>query len=513
MTDGRRWLLAPFGAAIVALGLVLPTVMPGVGFWDTAEFQTVGPVLGTAHPTGFPSYVILGWLASIGLAPFGDPAFRMNLLSALLVAAAAGLTVVLVRQLTGSAILGVAAGLGLATTPIAWKIATHADAHALHLALLALLFVTLVGWEARRRAGAAGADRWLVAAALVFGVAAANHSLTLLLPPAILVFVLVVEPRLWRRWRLLARCALVLAAVLALLYLELPLRAGPFRAPLVYGHPETWDGFRYVVLAEQFRGSLVDPLGNLGGKLASLVDLVATQFGALAPLIAAGFAATVVRAPRYALLSGLAFVVTVFFAASYANADIERYYLGPALIAWTWLAILAATIAEQVGRLVAEPAEAPAGASVEHGPTRLHPVAALLLAALLLAPTAASLAERRADADRHADVAGREWLDAAVATLDPDAVVISWWSYSTTLWYGQHVEGRLPGVLIADDRTRLDLDLGDINVVIDRFLGSRPVYLIRSSQGEIDRFAQAYRLEATPLANLWRVSGPIGASR
>ena len=36
--------------------------MPGVGFWDTAEFQAVPPLLGTLHPTGFPAYAILGWL-------------------------------------------------------------------------------------------------------------------------------------------------------------------------------------------------------------------------------------------------------------------------------------------------------------------------------------------------------------------------------------------------------------------------------------------------------------------
>ena len=34
-------------------------------------------VLGTAHPTGFPTYVLLGWLASVLLQPFGEPAFRM----------------------------------------------------------------------------------------------------------------------------------------------------------------------------------------------------------------------------------------------------------------------------------------------------------------------------------------------------------------------------------------------------------------------------------------------------
>ena len=38
--------------------------------------------------------------------------------------------------------------------------------------------------------------------------------------------------------------------------------------------------------------------------------------------------------------------ITCFFAASYVNADIGRYYLVPGLIAWTWLAILGAAFVD-----------------------------------------------------------------------------------------------------------------------------------------------------------------------
>ena len=95
-----------------------------------------------------------------------------------------------------------------------------------------------------------------------------NHSLTLLLAIPVGLYVLAVDRgdpgggRGWS-WRASAPSSLTLALV----YLELPLRAGPFRAALVYGRPETWDGFRYVVLAEQFRGSLQDPFGDLAGQV------------------------------------------------------------------------------------------------------------------------------------------------------------------------------------------------------------------------------------------------------
>jgi hypothetical protein len=187
--------LAPIGVGVVATALAAWRLMPGVGLWDTAEFQTIPPILGTAHPTGYPTYVILGWLASIVLAPFGEPAFRMNLLSAILVGVAAGITVELVRLLTRSTVVAVAAMLGLAATPIVWFIGTHADPHALHLALFAAILWLLVRWEIARIEDPSRSDRWLIAAAVVTGLSAGNHSLTLLLALPIGLFVLAVDRR------------------------------------------------------------------------------------------------------------------------------------------------------------------------------------------------------------------------------------------------------------------------------------------------------------------------------
>ena len=485
--------LLPVGVFVALIALIVPTVMPGVGFWDTAEAQTVPPVLGVMHPTGFPSYVLVGWIANALLAPLGEPAFRMNLLSAVSVAGAGALTAVLVRQLTGAAALGVAAGIGLALTPIAWGIATHADVHALHVVLLAALLVLLVEWARRHAAGDRHAGRWLVAASVAFAVAAANHSLTLLLPPAIGLYVLAVDPRILRQPRLVLACAVAIAVTLTVLYLELPLRGGPFRASLVYGRPETWEGFRYIVLAEQFRGSVVDPFGNLTGKVRELVDLTVAQTGILAPLVPFAFLATVRRAPHYALLTGVATLTTVFFAASYVNADIGRYYLGPALMAWTWLAILAATVVEVIS------GPEPSGASA-------NPALAALMAIALLLPTAAALPDRAASVDLSRERTAERWLDAAVAAVEDDAVVVSWWSFSTTLWYAQHIEGRLHGVDIIDDRTRLDLGLGEVQDVIDAHLGTRPVYVIRAHPADVASLREHYELRAVPGAmTLYRV--------
>jgi hypothetical protein len=426
----------------------------------------------------------------------------------------------------------VLAGVGLAFTDIAWSIGTHAEAHALHLALVAILLRLLVAWEDALRGpasmvtamdapphapadtgadtGAAGAgagtrraDRLLVAAAVVGGLALGNHSLTLLLAPGIAVYVLAVDPGIWRRPRLIVTCGLATLVTVALVFLELPLRAGPLRAPLVYGHPETWDGFWYIVLAEQFRGSLVAPFSDLTVKFGELVARTGASFGPVAALIPFGFLATVWLRPRYALLTGLIVAITCFFAASYVNADIGRYYLVPALIAWTWLAmLLAVPVRALAGDMPGRGRNAGTGdaearvrdSGIARWP-RLAVAVAIGLAVVLLVPTALDIGERARRVDRSHDLIARSWLDGTLEVLEPNAVVVSWWSYSTPLWYAQHVEGRRPDVTIIDDRTRLDEDLGDIYAVIDANLPTRPVYVIRADPREVAGLAARYELE------------------
>ena len=97
------------------------------------------------------------------------------------------------------------------------------------------------------------------------------------------------------------------------------------------------------------------------------------------------------------------------------------------------------------------------------------------------------------------------------------AVIASWWSYSTPLWYAQHVEGRRPDIRIADDRTRLDEHLGEIADVIDANLGRRPVIVIQVDPRVVAGLASRYRLTPLPLPGpqaVYRVDAVLaGATR
>ena len=509
--------------AALALLLYVPTLLPDVGTWDTAEFQAIGPVLGIAHPTGYPTYTLLAWLASVILQPFGNEAYRADLLSALLMAGAAALLAVRVVQATRRWPLGVLGGVLFALTPLAWRLSTRADAHVLHVFLAMLLLVLLAAWAARQRHGEARpAGRWLLAAAVVFGLALGNHALTLLLAPGIAVYVLLVAPRiLWRQWRLVLACAATVVATTALVYAYLPLRSS-MDPPLDYADPETWGAFWYVVLGQQFQGSY-GGLPPVAALLAGAWDTLVANLGPLAVLAPLGAILGALRHPRLVAVTGLWFVCTGFFALRYANADIERYDLVPIAAAAIWVALAVDVAWDALLKLLEgrrgatttlDPGKAAAARSVSArgGPRRARAVVLpLALVAILLATALSAVPERRRAVDASRETFGREWLEAAFAALEPDAAVMSWWSYSTPLWYGRWVEGRRDDIIIVDDRNVTEQGFDGVEGAIDHYLGERPVYVVRLAR-DLPALAARYRMERVEgvpsPGDLYRVLGP-----
>ena len=243
----------------------------------------------------------------------------------------------------------------------------------------------------------------------------------------------------------------------------------------------TWDGFWYVVLGEQFRGSF-GPLPALGGLLDDTWTELVRDLGVLVILAVAGMLLGLFRHPRLTALGLLWFACTWLFAVGYANAAIERYYLVPLLVAALAIGLAADAIWDALRDL-----RRPGGHLVAYRVATTSLVLGLLL--LAIGPGLALYDQLDASADSR----GRAIVDGTFEVLEPEAVVISWWSYSTPLWYGQHVEGRRPDVTIIDDRDIIDDGYGDTASAVKAHLGERPVYLIRQ-EPEIAILSQGFQL-------------------
>jgi hypothetical protein len=471
----------------VALVVYLRTLLPGIAFGDWGEMQTVPHVAGVAHPTGYPTYILLAGLAE--LVPVGSVAFRANLFSAVCVAGALATVTAIALRLGARPLIAIAAGLALGATGTVWAAATVAEVNPLHLLLVALIIHRALAWEERR----SPAD--LAIGGLLVGLALGNHLLTVFVVPFVALFVL------WSGLReLLAHPAMLArplgAFILGLaVYLYIPLAASQ-SPPLPYNHPVTLDGVLWLVSGTQFRGQF-DFLSSRGpgefvASLPDLWELLAARATPVLPILGlAGLALLVVRRPAFGLMCLGVALSAVYIWANYLH--LEHYLLVPMLV----LAIGAAVALESLARvarwlfgrsdLLRDAAAAGAGPAVATAIGLAIGLSAVGGAGVLAAGNAAR-------ADRSGDRSGDAYVDAVFGALPPNAAILSYWDASTPLWHGQHVQGRRPDVLIVDDTNIVYDGWVTRERRISSLICNRPVFILRLGDADLVPTQQQFRL-------------------
>src|SRR5215203_4312544 len=163
---------------VLYFGTLAPTVLP-YGVPDTLDspmLQAEVSVLGIGHPTGYPTDMMLTHLFTY--LPFGDPAYRVNLASAvyaaLAVVAVYAAGFLLSRRVVAAASGALAFGLGTAL----WSQAVIAEVYTLNALLVSVTIVVLLLWREYHK------DRYLLLSAFLVGLCLTNHLTSGLLLPA-----------------------------------------------------------------------------------------------------------------------------------------------------------------------------------------------------------------------------------------------------------------------------------------------------------------------------------------
>ena len=381
------------GLALLVYGLTLaPDLSWANASTDGGELIAASVTLGIPHPPGYPTYVVLGKLFS--LLPWGTVAWRYNLFSAVCVAAAAGLLVLVMRTMYPSLRLRtvVAAALAFAFAPLVWSQAVVAEVYGLNLLLLALF---LLLWSRR------GAS---VAAGLALGLAITAHLTAIFFLSALLI----TGGR--QAWRPLAGILLGLTPLLLL----------PFFArgdsPIVWGKPTDAAGWWQVVSGRLYAANFQP--ARLLEQLPQLLSAVA-----IGPALLAGAAQLSTRTeailsdrPTRRWLAATA-LLYIAFALAYATPD-AAVLLIPALL------LLTVLIAPALNRL---------------GALALVLPLVLLLTGYPLRDLSAQPGPR---------TAAESLLQAAPA----DALLLTPGDRTIfTLWYFQHAEGLRPDLRLVDE--------------------------------------------------------------
>jgi hypothetical protein len=439
----RRWGAALFGGAVAIcvgllyVGTLAPTVLP-YGTPDTLDspmLQAEVSVLGVGHPTGYPTYMMLTHLFTY--LPFGDPAYRVNLASAVYGVAAVLIVYLAGMRLGKRAVAAAVGALAFGLSGTFWSQAVIAEVYTLEAFLVALVILVLLVWRDRRD------ERYLLLVAFLVGLSLTHHLTSVLFVLAVPAFVFLTDRRVFSR-TMLKGFGLFLLGLLPLLYL--PVRA-MMHAPLNEADPSTpWRLLLLVTggsfLAESSEKgrhcspstlALADPstkLQLLGGHLLGQFPLILLLVGALAAV----YLLFTDRAA--AVLFGILFFGCLGQAIVYLQLGIEDFYvfLIPAFL------VLGLCVSAGLGALL----RWMEGLSISPA---IRKALIIVLSALVLALPLLGVRDAYGVHDRSGDYGGRRTIEAVASNVEKGATVLH---HRSPLWYMVLVERRRRDLTLID---------------------------------------------------------------
>jgi tetratricopeptide (TPR) repeat protein len=460
---------------LVALIAYSWTLAPTVTLTDSGELIVTAQGLGVAHPPGFPLWVILAHLAS--LMPLGNVAVRINFSSALFAALASAMLTLVVaesmmtprysarpkkdarqkkaEELRPAELLicapALGAGLLIAFSRTLWSYATIAEVYTLNTLLILTIFFLMLRWRRRIVADRTHSgvvvtahDRWLYAAALVFGLALGVHHVTVgLILPALAILVYRTEGVRFFASRRLLYAALISIAGLLFVYAYLPYAAS--RSPVInWGTPRSLQEIWWHITGRQYRVFLSFTPDMMGAQFVEFCRMLVREFGPVwlsLPLLVAfaGFVRAF-KTDRTAFWFLLAIIIAdVGYGISYNIAeDKDAYYL-PTFIS---IAIAAGFGLRWVIQLTLSRSLASA---------RSYSVAA---AAVLLTSATTFAANWPFNNRRHYFIA-HDYVQNLLSTIEPNGLLLTQdWQVVSPMFYAQEVE-----------QLRRDAKIVDINLL------------------------------------------------
>lgn len=437
--DGKKRLrragvvLAGLGVFLLVFVLYLKTLAPTVLYLndpkllDAVMLQMQVSVLGITHPTGYPTYLMLTHLFTY--LPFGDPAYRVNLGSAIY----AGLAVIVVyagglmlsRRVVAAAAGALVFGLGAAL----WSQAVIAEVYTLNALLVSVTIVVLLIWREYRQ------DRYLLLSAFLVGLCLTNHLTSGLLLPASLLFVALVD------WRRLVDIRLVLkGAGLFLLgltpYLYLPVRAA-MDPPMDANNPTNFERFWYVISGGNLTGTFFSfgPF-ELPGRIVFYWEHLLDNTNLLVAIIAVTGAVTMLLKDRaVGIFLAFLFFGWLFHAVENDIPDVNLYFIPTYLVLSLWAAAGIGALFEEVEALITGFPRAAKGAIL------------VALSAMVLVLPLLGVRETYAQDDMSGVYQGRKEIEAVADNAAPNATILQ---HRSSMWYMVLVEKRRRDLTIVD---------------------------------------------------------------
>lgn len=439
---GRLWPAVP---AALALAVYRATLAPDLTWAhngaDGGDLLTAALTGGVAHPSGYPTYLLLLRLV---LTLAGEPsAFWGNLFSALAASGAiafvalASMRCVPDREGVSSGRLYIAGGTALlaAFAPTLWSQAVITEVYALH----ALFTAALIDLALRVKEHVTVSAGLNLALGLVLGVGLGNHLSLVLLIPGLAVYFWLARAHLgWRAFSTLAAgCTM---GLLVYLYLPWAARGDP---PVNWGNPRDLPRLWWLVSGQIYQPLVFAlPLFWLPWRLSAWASLLLQNL-TLPGLTLALLGLWRAKVERREVWGMVLTSVSAFslYAFGYDTAD-SYVYLIPAYLALAPAVALGAWTLKEEAQ----------GWTARRWPGLEKPATAMLalaFAALIIGTAWAHWDDQDLSQDREAITFARQ----ALAVASPHAMIIAASDRPTfALWYLRYGLGMRPDVAIVNPR-------------------------------------------------------------
>jgi hypothetical protein len=223
-------------AALAALGvfvLYVITLSPTTWFWDTSEYIATGYIMGIPHPPGNPLFVVLARAWHVLLEPTGlSTAVRINLFSAAMSAGAHGFWFLMADRILAFystdrlfRLVGASAAVLISATAFTVWNQSNVNEKVYTVTLFTVALLSWLAFRWRENIGRGKDDNLILLMVFILALSVGNHLMAFLAAPALVAFILIVEPRTLLNWKLYAAGALVVVLGLSV-HMFLPIRSG-----------------------------------------------------------------------------------------------------------------------------------------------------------------------------------------------------------------------------------------------------------------------------------------------
>jgi len=316
----RRVILLAILAVALPFVIYLMTLERKLIGGDTSVYALQVTEMSLMVPTGYPVFSMLEKLFTF--IPIGDVAYRLNFFSAVFGALTILFLFLSINRLVKNEFVSFVSSMIFAFMIPFWEVANRLEFDTLQTFFIALLFFSTLLYDKNKT------RKYLYFFSFCLGLSLTNHPLVFFLVPAIVLYVIIINPKIFKSAK---------AVFVSILYFILPLMSYlylPIRSLQGYGGVDTPLKLLLYVTGRYATGEVHG--GSFGDKDISIIikvvkdylGMIYENYGILLLIVALiGFIILIRKNIRFALCTFLLVIINITFPPLYASHALRNYLL------------------------------------------------------------------------------------------------------------------------------------------------------------------------------------------